>query len=511
MLSLASLIDMFRESDNTTSYSLFDNPWDLVNARTAKKYEDPKAWCNVFFDQVTSKINERIFAPLFSDNGMGAPNASIRILVAMSIIKEGFQLSDETLIEKCDADIVTRRALGLMNLSDSCPSIDTYYLFRRRLCEYETRSGEDLMAKCFEDATRKQALQFCVHGKMVRMDSTLVGSNIAWYSRYEIVHRTFVKEVPGYMDRLNPALRTKAEAFIGENAKQTVYTCDSAAVQKRFAEIGTLIFKIILRLHLKDGLLYRVFNEQYTVSKFKVTPKDRKEISADSVQNPNDPDAEYRKKGDEKVKGFVVNATEAFGQEGAPSLVTSISVKGATSSDQGFLKDAVDGSERVTGGKVEEVYADGGYQSQDNRDITPRTVFTGIQGRPGRFRYEERDGGVYIIDTITGVAHKGEYTKGGLIRIPDDREDAKYKWRYFTKANIESMKARQDTDDLTGEERKRRPNVEELMFQFTFHTRNGKTRYRGLLKHKLWAYASGFWINMRKLARHLNKPVPCMA
>ena len=49
------------------------------------------------------------------------------------------------------------------------------------------------------------------------------------------------------------------------------------------------------------------------------------------------------------------------------------------------------------------------------------------------------------------------------------------------------------------------------MFQFTFHTRNGKTRYRGLLKHKLWAYASGFWINMRKLARHLNKPVPCMA
>ena len=43
------------------------------------------------------------------------------------------------------------------------------------------------MAKCFEDATRKQAFQFCVHGKMVRMDSTLVGSNIAWYSRYGIV------------------------------------------------------------------------------------------------------------------------------------------------------------------------------------------------------------------------------------------------------------------------------------------------------------------------------------
>lgn len=45
---------------------------------------------------------------------MGAPNASVRILVTMSILKEGFGCSDEDLFEKCEFDLLTRRALGLV-------------------------------------------------------------------------------------------------------------------------------------------------------------------------------------------------------------------------------------------------------------------------------------------------------------------------------------------------------------------------------------------------------------
>ncbi len=37
---------------------------------------------------------------------------------------------------------------------------------------------------------------------------------------------------------------------------------------------------------------------------------EKKQIAADSVQNPNDPDAEYRQKGQQKVKGYSVNITE---------------------------------------------------------------------------------------------------------------------------------------------------------------------------------------------------------
>lgn len=59
---------------------------------------------------------------------MGAPNASIRILVAMSMLKEGFGCSDEDPFEKCEFDLLARKALGMETLEDAAPSIDTYYM-----------------------------------------------------------------------------------------------------------------------------------------------------------------------------------------------------------------------------------------------------------------------------------------------------------------------------------------------------------------------------------------------
>ena len=37
------------------------------------------------------------------------------------------------------------------------------------------------------------------------------------------------------------------------------------------------------------------------------------------------------------------------------------------------------------------------------------------------------------------------------------------------------------------------------MFQYGFHTRNGKTRYRGLLKHRMHAYSRCMWMNLRRV------------
>ena len=37
------------------------------------------------------------------------------------------------------------------------------------------------------------------------------------------------------------------------------------------------------------------------------------------------------------------------------------------------------------------------------------------------------------------------------------------------------------------------------MFQYSFHTRNGKTRYRGLLKHRVHAYSRCMWMNLRRM------------
>ena len=63
---------------------------------------------------MTTKIDEEIFNPLFPEGKKnGRPNASIRILVAMPVLKEGFGCSDEDQFEKCEFDLLTRKALGM--------------------------------------------------------------------------------------------------------------------------------------------------------------------------------------------------------------------------------------------------------------------------------------------------------------------------------------------------------------------------------------------------------------
>ena len=500
---------MFRETDIDTQMSLFDNPADLMGKRAAKKYEDPKAWFNQFFGLVTSQIDESVFKPLFKEGNMGAPTASIRRLVAMSILKEGYGCSDEDLMEKCDYDLLTRKALGLVKMEDEAPSLDTYYLFRRRICDYADATGENLMETCFSRLTGFQAAKFKISGRAVRMDSKLIGSNIAWYSRYELVHKTFLQEIGQYLGRLNPSLRKKVQPWLEENAKQTVYKSNSETIQQRLGELGCIIYAVLVRVKAKDGLLKQVFEEQYMVEHGQVTPRDKKTIAAGSVQNPNDPEAEYRQKGGQKVKGYSVNITETTDQADAPGLITGVQVEGATAADNAFYEEGIAKSEATTGTKVDTVYSDGAYQNADNRALEVNGVFTGIQGRQSRYLLDESDGDtVRITDTRTGEVYEAKRTRSGALRIPYPGDRSKYKWRYFLPKQLESMRSRKLMEGIPQEEKNKRNNVEASIFQLCFHTRNNKTRYRGKRKHELWALARCSWINLRRLILFQSKNAP---
>lgn len=404
---------MFRETDTDIQMSLFDNPADLMGKRAAKKYDDPKAWFNQFFALVTSQVDESVFKPLFKEGNMGAPTASLRRLVAMSVLKEGFGCSDEDLVERLDYDILSRKALGLIRIEDEAPSIGTYYLFRRRICEYAEATGENLMETCFSRQTGFQAAKFKIIGSAIRMDSKLIGSNIAWYPRYELIHKTFLQEIGQYMSRLNPSLRKRSRSWLEEDAKQTVYRSNPEIIRQRLGELGSLVYAILVRVKAKDGLLKRVFDEQYIVEHGQVTPRDKELIAAGSVRNPNDPDAEYRQKGQQKVKGFSVNIAETTDQrEEAPNLITGVQVEGATSADNAFYEDAIAKCETTTGDKVETVYSDGAYQNAGNRALEVNGVFTGIQGCRSRYLLDDGDGGaVRITDTRTGRAMRRRQPK----------------------------------------------------------------------------------------------------
>ena len=65
---------MFKKTKSPEA-TLFESPSNLMRGRAQKKYDDPKAWHNQFYELVYNNIDEDAFTPLFKDSGMGRPNA----------------------------------------------------------------------------------------------------------------------------------------------------------------------------------------------------------------------------------------------------------------------------------------------------------------------------------------------------------------------------------------------------------------------------------------------------
>ena len=491
---------MFKKTNPNPQLDIFTAPSMQLGSRASKKYSDPNAWHNRFFSLITTKIDEDIFKPLFPEGKKsGRPNASIRILVGMSILKEGFGCSDEDLFEKCEFDLLTRKALGLELLTDVAPSIDTYYLFRRRICDYQEEHDIDLMQQCFEKIAGSQIHLFKISGKSVRMDSKLIGSNIARQSRYELIHKTLVKFLKTCtLSCLSQKQEEQANEYLTEDSSKTVYRSDSDTLQSNIERIGNFIMEMLAAFPsatTEYNLLQRLFDEQYVVENGKAILRDKKEIKADSLQNPNDPEATYREKNTQKVQGYVTNITETI-EKGKPNIITSVQVETAIFADCHFLQEAVGNSERVTNSAIEDLYADGAYQSPDNREFAKS--HNNMQLKTGKMqggcRWElipHDEDGLTVREITTGNTYEAikAVTKQGnrkRWRIPWNNKTG---WRYFEDKDIQAYLIRKQIESLPLEEQHKRNNVEAAMFQYSFHTRNGKTQYRGLLKHRMHAYS----------------------
>lgn len=302
--------------------------------------------------------------------------------------------------------------------------------------------------------------------------------------------------------------RQLAKDFLEENASKTVYHSDDDTLGARLLNLGIVISHILSKCaDTEKILLRRVFHEQYEVDKDgNISVRDKKLISASSVQNPHDPDAHYRAKGGKKVKGNSTNITETCDEEGKPNLITDVEVKPATAADNGFLKDAIDETKKVTGNDVDKVIVDGAYQSKDNRELAAdeengfELIANGLQGKPSRFDLEKQeDGTLTVTDKQTAEVLTATKGKDGKWKIPVEGKDGKNTYRYFDDASVERSQNRQRMERIPWEERKKRNNIEATIFQYCFHTRNNKTRYRGLFKQTLQALARCAWINMRRL------------
>ena len=516
---------MYRRSSKNSQLDLFSRADSLLKGKALKVYNDAEKWHNQFRIQVTNRIDEDLFRPLFHED-FGAPNAPIRILIGMMILKEARGWSDAQLYEECNFNILVRSALGLLNMDDAVPVESTYYSLRSRIVKYEEETYENLIEKAFAQVTKSQAMEFQINGARIRMDSKLLGSNIAWYSRYELIHETVRQAYLCVQSLIDGLLTTDEvslmERIMGETGDKVSYRSTGSEIETKLSQLGKVIYKIINVIDDDSSsaleTLRRVFNEQYEIVNHAVSVRPKQEISASSVQSPYDTDCEYRKKDDQQVKGYAINVTETCDNGDSFNLVTNVLVGTAGAADCDFLQTAIEETKEIVAGKIETANADGAYHSPENQAYCKENgielILGAIQGKPSRYDLSLNEtGDLVVTDLETGTTISQR-------KVAPRKEDSEPKWailneknqyRYFTQKDIDTCLLRKQVTARSQEELNRRNNVEATIFQLGYHYPNAKSRYRTLIKHKMWASCRCFWINFVRITNFVAGTSPYYA
>ena len=508
---------MFYKTSKYPQINLFSDTHTFLTGASLKVYEDSKGWHNLFREQITNRIDEELFRPLFCCNN-GAPNASIRVLIAMMILKEARELSDSQLFEDCRFNLLYRSALGLPNMDDSLPAISTYYLLRQRIVNWEKEGNENLIEKVFAQVTKSQAVEFDINGKKIRMDSKLMGSNIAWYSRYELIHESLRQaccclKSEGINLILSESDIKLLEAVCSESGDKVSYRSNKKEVESKLELLGNLIYKIVQQMgdHPCEAIqiLGRVFQEQYIENEDRILPRCKEEIQSSTIQSPHDTDCHYRNKDGNQVKGYSINIAETCDSDDSFNLITNVIVDVASAADCEFLQSAIEATQEIVSAKPKTANVDGAYHSVENQNYCKENeidlVLGGIQGKASRYDLSYDDNHKLIVtdlDTNTIVpCQETKSRKDNILKwvIKDSRGNK----RYFTQKEIDTCSLRKQIAGRTQAELNLRNNVEATIFQLGYYYSNNKSRYRGLIKHKIWANLRCLWINFVRIVNFI--------
>ena len=160
------------------------------------------------------------------------------------------------------------------------------------------------------------------------------------------------------------------------------------------------------------------------------------------------------------------------------------------------------------------VYTDGAYNSVENQEYCLNNdinlLLTAMQGATPRYdiTLDEQDNNYLIVtDNKTG-----QIIQAQQVKTRKDPTQKKWKiktqeggYRYFDMESVRAATLRQKLKDIPIQETNIRNNVEATIFQLGYHYSNDKSRYRGLAKHKLWAYSRSLWINFVRIMKYVTQ------
>jgi hypothetical protein len=376
---------MFVVNDRHLQMPMFSSI-DSLPEKIRKRLE--ASWAGTFYEHVFVRIDENCFAVLYSDEP-SRPNIPVNVLAGLEILKSGFGWNDEEMYDHFCYDLQVRRALGYRDLGEGHFELRTMYNFRLRLTRHMQETGENLFEQVFEQITDQQLAAFKLRTDKLRMDSTLIASNIREMSRLQLLVEV-LQRVHRMLNEEDQSQHAEAFApYLKGSSGQYIYHLKAGDVAGHLQGIGELMAQLTDELAVRYGdepayqVLQRVFQEHFLVDEAALRPKAGEELKASSLQSPDDWEATYRQKRGEEHKGYVANVTETCNPENEMQLIVKLQTKPNNTDDAAMLNDALPGLKERT--DVDEMHTDGGYNSPDvdqtMRELGIEQIQTAIRGR----------------------------------------------------------------------------------------------------------------------------------
>jgi hypothetical protein len=313
------------------------------------------SWAETFTKKIFPFIDEDRFSVLYSDNPASRPNNPINVYFGLLILRDIFNQSDEEALNSLMFDLRYQHALHTTSFQEQPVSKNSLTNFRAAVYRHNQEHGVDLIQEEIESHAKQFSKILNIEGKTVRIDSLMVSSSCKKLSRLEIIYSTIARLVKIIDKNILPE---SFKPYLDESHyNDTIY-------RSRDKDLNSKIKRV-----LKDGLkLYFLYRKDKEISKteefkllsrmLKEQKKSSKNIAPNSLQNPTDPDATYRKKGKKKHIGYTANIVEKFDDKNR--MITGYDLQKNTYSDQKFAKDTIKKLDKGTTALI-----DGAYYSED--------------------------------------------------------------------------------------------------------------------------------------------------
>jgi hypothetical protein len=528
---------MFKKSIRHLQPVLISNVNDLPERQRERL---AASWSGVFFREFHCRVDEQPFAVMYVDFP-SRPNAPVNELVSLEFLKAGNDWTDEEMYDHYLFDLQTRHALGLDVLGEAHFEMRTVYNFRLRLSQHMQETGVNLLDRAFEQVTDEQIAAFGLQTGKQRMDSTLVASNIRQAGRLQLL-----VEVLQRTQRMltEDEQRRYAEVFapyLKGHAGQYIYRLKSGDYAAHMQQVGTLMQRLLVEFKPAHGqdpayqVLERVFAEHFKVEAEMVAAKAAEELSATSLQSPDDLEATYREKRGTGYQGYVANLTETCEPENPFQLITKVQTAPNVTDDSQLLAEALPSLKERT--DLDTLYTDGGFGGPQSDPVLAEQkvelVQTAIRGRDPKpdklhladFAIEFNDNGKPVKVTCpqgqTAPVHPTSQRKGWVTHFEPQvcqecpffqqgqcpakvgKRDAYHHLR-FTQAEAQVAERRRRSRERKKEAGNLRSAVEATVRSVKHPFPAGKLPVRGQFRVACMIIGSAAVSNVRRIQRYLE-------